>query len=229
MLTFKEYQDIYTIFESIDDAFGFITEDDHKQPWGHFKHNKGSDKSEHEQAHEFYHKHVKPHLDKSHHELKRLLHHAKTHDAKVITHTKSPESFVDKVVNRKKSAHHIDDVSRGAILTRTHKEADQVVHNLKKKGHVVKHEHKTIGTSEGGYHGAHHVTVSAGGVHHEVQVMPKKVWTAKQESHKSYAKHRGSGEDSSDRQKDNTHTKKLFRRAVIRSEDFIENEISIID
>ena len=217
MLTLIEFinlseEDFHQIFES----FGEIVLEK-TQPWGQFKHDHKSGTSAHDQAHEFYKKHVEPHVEKSHKDFHRLLHRAKSHDAKVITSRKTPHSFVDKVVNRKKDASTVHDVVRGAILTRNHKETQDVVHKLKKHGEVTDIEHKKKGESEGGYHGAHHVSVKIHGVHHEVQIMPKKVWHAKQAAHHYYDKHRSSTEHSPERKKDYDHSKKLFARAVKRA------------
>lgn len=220
MISFLEFfkHQFNNIFDSIQEEF--IFEEDKpqvkfKQPWQEFTHNKKHSTFSQDEFHKYYKKHVEPHVDKAEKPFHRTLHLVKSHNAKVMAARKPLDSFYNKVVERGRSSTDIDDVLRGAILTRDKREADKVVDNLKKKGEVVKHEYKEFGDSKLGYGGVHHVTLKVNGVHTEVQVMPKKMWTYKKEAHNIYKKYRTmqSPEKHPDYEKDVRKSKNMFLRA----------------
>jgi hypothetical protein len=186
-----------------------------KQPWQEFNHDKKHSTFSQDEFHKYYKKHVEPHINKAEKPFHRTLHLAKSHNAKVLSARKPLDSFYNKVVERGKDSTDIDDVLRGAILTRDKRDTDKVVDNLKKKGEVVKHEYKEFGDkkSDGGYYGVHHITLKVNGVHTEVQVMPKKVWTYKKAAHKLYKKHRTNPDKNNpEYQQDMRKSKELMMR-----------------
>lgn len=189
-----------------------------KQPWPEFEH-KNSDKSySHEEFKKFFNKHIKPKVDKVEKPFHKLLNTARTSGSEVKAARKSLESMHDKVVKRNRPASEIHDVIRGAILTKDKDEAEKVMNKLKETGKVIKHEYKNHEEEgkESGYGGTHHAVVDVGGVQAEIQVMPRKIFKAKEDAHRIYKKYRSmpNPQQHKDYASDMEKSKSIFRNAI---------------
>lgn len=133
---------------------------------------------------------------------------------KILLDTKSHDSWIDKTVIRKKSPKTIDDVIRGAILARTSEDVDNIITFINKKYKVVDHDYKKEGgDTEYGYFGSHHMSVVMGnGVAVELQVMTKRLWTAKTPAHDIYNDYRSLEKvDPKQKERDLEYSRNIFR------------------
>lgn len=191
-----------------------ISELDKDQPWGKFVPDTVSGADIKDQARHFYQTKVKPHADKNIEKFAELLDISKTSGAEVKTSIKKQSSFVDKVVNRNKDSLRIHDIIRGAILVDKVEDVKKVLDNLQKYGHITELDIKRKGDNELGYHGSAHCSVKIDKVHCEVQIMPKKVWAAKNQTYKFYKKYRSKDEHDIQRQRSVDKAKEIFSKAV---------------
>lgn len=144
-------------------------------------------------------------------------------DAKFLVDTKSMDSVLDKVVDRKRPLGQINDLVRGAVLFDSKKAADHFVKGLLRKypDIVVDYDKKEKGQDPTyGYFGSHHLSLVIGGLITELQVMTKKLWQYKEPAHDIYAKTRSKpeGPDAFDRHM----SKKMFSIANKKSESIEE-------
>lgn len=123
--------------------------------------------------------------------LSRILKRAAPKDSKILIDIKQESAFIDKVINRGKSASKITDVLRSAVLVETDDDLDKFIKNLEKYADIYEHEYKAKGEDKNfGYHGSHHFLISIENVLIEVQAMTKRLWTFKNPSHDIYQKWR---------------------------------------
>jgi hypothetical protein len=222
MKTFIEFldEDFNEIYDFISEEFIFEAEamPQLKQPWPNFEPKNGNKEYSHEEFKKFVHKHIKPKIDKVEKPFHKLLHSVRTGGADVKAARKSLESLHDKVVKRNRPASEVHDVIRGAILTKDKEHAEKVMNKLKETGKVIKHEYKNHeeGGKESGYGGTHHAVVDLGGVQAEIQVMPKKIFKAKEDAHRIYKKYRSmkNPEQHEDYAKDMEKSKSIFKNAI---------------
>lgn len=126
--------------------------------------------------------------------LKRASH----GQAKILVGIKTRESFLDKTIQRGKSADQVYDVLRGAILTDTQDEAADVIQNLKRTQIFMELEFKDKGTDpKFGYYGSYHIRLVVNDLICEVQVMTKRLWTYKKWAHEFYTQFRSAKEEPS--------------------------------
>jgi ppGpp synthetase/RelA/SpoT-type nucleotidyltranferase len=134
---------------------------------------------------------------------------------KILVDVKSEGSFVDKVLNRGKSASKINDVLRSAIIVKSEEDVTETVKRIKKDFKVVRYDFKAKGTDEEfGYFGSHHFLVEIGDINVEIQVMTRRLWAFKNEAHKIYTNFRSRGDFSKEFEKFSKRmSKQLFSLA----------------
>lgn len=138
----------------------------------------------------------------------------KIRDPKILVDIKSEKSFIDKISSRGKSAKHITDVLRSAVIVKK-VDVENVVKQIKKQFNVVEYELKTKSMDqEFGYYGSHHFLVQIGELTVEIQVMSRRMWAYKNEAHKIYTKFRSSGDFSKEFEKVSKRmSKDIFNKA----------------
>src|SRR5665213_3323320 len=228
MKRFLEFldQDLNDVLDFIAEDFLFEEEGQAqtkvKQPWPDFEH-KTDDRTYSQAAFKkHFEKHIKPRIDKIQGQFHRTLNSASavTKGAEVKSARKRLDSLHDKVVTRGRNASEIHDVLRGAVITKSNEDADKVINKLKDTGKVISHEHKEHSQDgkSSGYGGTHHVIMNFGGVHTEVQVMPKKIFNAKKDAHKIYKKYRSlkNPESHPDYEKDMEKSRSIFKNSIAK-------------
>lgn len=156
----------------------------------------------------------------------RLLKKISPKDSKILVDIKKEDAFVDKVVNRGKSAEKITDVLRGAVLVETEKDMDKLIANLQKHADIFEHEIKTKREDpEYGYHGSHHFLIVIDDVLIELQAMTKRLWTFKEPAHEIYSKWRSVKEfDDRIAKKEKEYSKNLFIKGNLSPYDLEQGE-----
>lgn len=229
MKSFKEFieTDFNELFDFLSEEFETLSEAEIsvptvKQPWPDFETKDANKEYSHEEFKKYFNKHIKPKVDKIQKPFHKILHSVKTNGAEVKAARKSLDSLHGKVIKRNRPASEIHDVIRGAILTKDKEHAEKVMNKLKDSGKVIKHEYKNHeeGGKESGYGGTHHAVIDVGGVQAEIQVMPKKIFKAKEEAHKIYKKYRSmkNPESHPDYQRDMEKSKSIFKNAIAKTD-----------
>tara|TARA_B110000503_G_scaffold117976_1_gene178489 strand:+ start:229 stop:1104 length:876 start_codon:yes stop_codon:yes gene_type:complete len=128
---------------------------------------------------------------------------------KILVDVKKLKAFVDKTVVRGKNPANITDWLRGSILVASEEDVGIVSQNIFKKFKTVREfEPKVRGSDETfGYYGSVHFLVDVDGVTAEIQVMTKKLYSAKKIAGGQYDDFR-SAEDAV---KDTPEVKALLR------------------
>ena len=149
---------------------------------------------------------------------------------KIMSRIKPFNSVVSKIIERKRFTGFktLGDLVGGAILFETKEDADKFMGKFRRrhKSAIVDYEEKTRGSdNEYGYYGSHHLDFMVNGIVCEIQIMTKKLWNYKKETHKIYATSRGKegGPDNFDKHM----SKKMFslgnRKGYVR-EDYSISE-----
>lgn len=123
-------------------------------------------------------------------QFESLIHTIATPDSKVIVNLKSQESYLDKLKRKHNDPSRIHDVLRGAILTKTKDEVNQIVDNLKHEcfthGYKIYDMDYKDHPNPIGYMGSCHIKVQIQECIYEIQVMPEEIWSAKEITHSFY-------------------------------------------
>ena len=197
-----------TVFDYIFESHKLLLEGKYKQPWA----KEIKDKNPTEQYYIVREYAMK--AKKEFNRMAKLVSSKSGKGVKFLVDMKSHDSWVDKTYLRKKSASTADDVLRGAILAKTPDQVDMIISLLNKKFNVIDHDFKKQGDDkEFGYFGSHHMSIVMGnGVAVELQVMTKRLWTAKTVAHDVYNDYRTSTNvDPKQKERDLNYSKDLFK------------------
>lgn len=196
------------VFDQIFESHSLLSEAKYVQPW--VKDIKGKNPTEQYYIVREYAEAAKKEFSR----MGKLVGSKAGKGVKVLVDVKSHDSWVDKIYLRKKNASTADDVLRGAILAKTAEQVDTIVMLLNKKFKVVDHDYKKEGgDKEFGYFGSHHMSVvMSNGVAVELQIMTKRLWTAKAPAHDVYNAYRSAtGVDPKQKERDLQYSKALFK------------------
>lgn len=133
--------------------------------------------------------------------------------ARIILSIKSLASLQSKVIDRKKNLSRIKDLVRATILLGDDEAVAKLYKDIvRKKKEVIRYAQKERGgDSLFGYYGSYHIIFYYRGLHVELQLMTRKLWSYKAVAHELYEKYRD--QQSPNMDKFDYHTcKMLFAR-----------------